>query len=125
MFKLITKKRLLYYDKVIKLHKEKGYSGLQISKIIPVNPSTITRWIRIFAEEKPCVEELKQQKASTEPIHKAVASDDDISSLRNEIARLKRELRAESLRADAYDEMINVAEKQFNVSIRKKAGAKR
>ena len=71
------------------------------------------------------VEELKQQKASTEPIRKAVASDDDISSLRNEIARLKRELRAESLRADAYDEMINVAEKQFNVSIRKKAGAKR
>ena len=66
MFKLITKKRLLYYDKVIKLHKEKGYSGLEISKIIPVNPSTITRWIRIFAEEKPCVEELKQQKASTD-----------------------------------------------------------
>ncbi|MBQ6228129.1 MAG: transposase, partial [Prevotella sp.] len=102
MFKLITKKRLLYYDKVIKLHKEKGYSGLEISKIIPVNPSSITRWIRIFAEEKPCVEELKQQKASTEPIRKAVASEEDISSLRNEIARLKRELRAESLRADAY-----------------------
>lgn len=29
-----------------------------------------------------------------------------------------------NMRADAYNELINVAEKQFNISIRKKAGAK-
>ena len=48
----------------------------------------------------------------------------DVKALQAEIARLKKELAHESLRADAFNELINVAEKQFNISIRKKAGAK-
>ena len=48
----------------------------------------------------------------------------DVKVLQAEIARLKKELAHESLRADAFNELINVAEKQFNISIRKKAGAK-
>ena len=49
---------------------------------------------------------------------------DEVKALKAEISRLKRELADESLRADAYNEMINVAEKRFNIPIRKKAGAK-
>ena len=48
----------------------------------------------------------------------------DVKVLQAEIACLKKELAHESLRADAFNELINVAEKQFNISIRKKAGAK-
>ena len=48
----------------------------------------------------------------------------DVKALQAEISRLKKELAHESLRADAFNELINVAEKQFNISIRKKAGAK-
>jgi len=44
--------------------------------------------------------------------------------LQSEVARLRKALREASMRADLYDEMINVAEKQFNISIRKKAGTK-
>jgi len=38
---------------------------------------------------------------------------------------LKKELRREKLRADLNDEIINVAERKFNIQIREKAGAKR
>jgi hypothetical protein len=41
-----------------------------------------------------------------------------------QIARLQKTLAYESLKAAAYNEMRNVAEKQFNISIRKKAGTK-
>jgi len=37
---------------------------------------------------------------------------------------LQAQVKQASLRADAYDEMINVAESKFNIAIRKKAGAK-
>jgi hypothetical protein len=49
----------------------------------------------------------------------------DVQALQAEVVRLQSELKGARLRADAYDEMINVAESKFNISIRKKAGAKR
>jgi cell division protein FtsB len=45
-------------------------------------------------------------------------------ALESEISRLKAELKAERLKAEAYSVMIDVAEEQFGVDIRKKAGAK-
>jgi len=45
--------------------------------------------------------------------------------LQAEVTRLHKELKDEKLRADAYDIMIDIAESKFNISIRKKAGARR
>lgn len=55
---------------------------------------------------------------------KKSASDVDETN-EEKIARLERELEEARLRADLYDEIINVAEKKFDVQIRKKAGTKR
>ena len=41
-----------------------------------------------------------------------------------QIEKLKKALEEETLRADAYDEMIDVAESTYKIPIRKKAGAK-
>ncbi|WP_164511708.1 hypothetical protein [Prevotella marseillensis] len=38
--------------------------------------------------------------------------------------RLKSELTKAEIKAEAYDEMINVAESELGISIRKKSGAK-
>lgn len=46
-------------------------------------------------------------------------------TLEQKVRRLEQELKQARLRADFYDEMINVAEKKFQIQIRKKAGAKR
>ena len=48
----------------------------------------------------------------------------DVKLLQREVARLNKALRDASMRADLYDEMIEMAEKRFNISIRKKAGTK-
>jgi hypothetical protein len=49
----------------------------------------------------------------------------DIQSLQSEVIRLQKQLQQERMRADAFDEMISVAESKFTISIRKKVGAKR
>lgn len=49
---------------------------------------------------------------------------DDVHSLQAKIKELEALLKKESIRADFYDEMINVAEAKFNIPIRKKAGTK-
>ena len=54
----------------------------------------------------------------------ACPSKPESESAEQKIARLEKELREARLRADFYDEMINVAEKKFDIQIRKKAGAK-
>ena len=42
-------------------------------------------------------------------------------ALRKEVLELKRQLYNETMRADFYDTMIDVAEEMFNIEIRKKA----
>jgi len=48
----------------------------------------------------------------------------DNRALQEKVASLERQLKKEKLRADAYDTMIDIAEKKFSIPIRKKAGAK-
>lgn len=123
MWKYHTKKRELYYDRVIKLYQE-GLNYERISKIIPVTCDTISRWIRTFVAENQSstrmAKTIHPQEVSPVPGSESA----DVKVLQSEIARLKKQLAHETLRADAYDELINVAEKQFNISIRKKAGTK-
>ena len=45
----------------------------------------------------------------------------DVQSLQAKIKELEAQLKKENFRADAYDEMINVAEAKFNIPIRKKS----
>ena len=47
---------------------------------------------------------------------------DEIKALREEVMELKKQLHNETMRADFYDTMIDVAEEMFNIEIRKKAG---
>ena len=50
--------------------------------------------------------------------------EDRIKELEAENSRLEKALELEKLRSKAYDTMINVAEKTFNIPIRKKSGTK-
>lgn len=124
MWKYHTKKRELYYDRVIKLYQEEGLSYERISKIIPVSSDTVSNWIRTFVAESRSSPRMAKTIHPQEVSPVSGSESADIKVLQSEIARLKRQLAHETLRADAYDELINVAEKQFNISIRKKAGTK-
>ena len=115
-----SEKRNRYYDEVIRLYTQEGLGSSKISRIIPVGRTTITSWIRNFADENEVqvVMERKSSIIADSPMTSVEST--DVKILQAEIARLKKELAHESPRADAFNELINVAEKQFNISIRKK-----
>ena len=127
---LRTEKQRLYYNKVISLYRDQHMGKTKIAKIIPVSDWTISNWIRKFVAETPQYKSMRMKKAEEKRKRKAIEESlqsvlpNDKQSLRSEVTRLRKALREMSMRADLYDEMINVAEKQFNISIRKKAGTK-
>lgn len=123
--KLRTKKQELYFDEAIRLHYEKGYGEDRIAKILPIGHTTVSRWITIFAAEKGVTTKIFRMTKSKAKEQTSSASEKDVKALQQEISRLQAQLKHETLRADAYDELINVAESKFRILIRKKAGTKR
>ena len=125
-----TEKQRLYYDKVIALYRDKHMGWQRISKIIPVSNWTISEWIRTFVAENPSYKSKRMKLAEERRKKQAVLNSvdspipDDKNSLKAEVARLRKALKEESMRADLYNEIINVAEEQFKIPIRKKAGTK-
>ena len=121
MFKYHTQKMEMYYDKVVEMH-QKGCSPSTISKKFNLDSDTIRRWIRNFAAENNPSEHAMKTTEVTD--NKPSGCPDDIKELKEKIRQLEKELKHERLRADVYDELINVAEENFKIQIRKKAGAK-
>ena len=140
MWKNRSRKRAAYYARAVRMYYEDNLGCRKIAKIFSLSKNTISNWIRNFAVENPRNELVmkKQGKTASKP-HSGfetgreqtvthpdidISKSTDVSALQSEIKRLKKALAYESLRADVYDEMINVAEQQFGISIRKKAGTK-
>lgn len=134
-----------FKNEVVTMYIESDESLRTLSTNLGVPNTTIWRWIVNFAEENPADTRLmdkirsksnnygpKKQADGVEEIRpkEVVVSQPrttyDTSSLsaEEELRLLKIQLLKERLRADAYEEMINVAESKFNINIRKKAGAK-
>ena len=59
-----------------------------------------------------------------EPMSKPTEKDDSATTLRNRIAQLERDLENAELRAEAYARLIELAEREQGVSIRKKDNTK-
>lgn len=123
------KQKRQYLTKVLAAHRESGYSASRLSKIFPVPKATIRRWIIKFASDKT-VCEMKNSTPSPKRVVGELAPETPLPIIANETAneeveRLKRALREAPLRADFYNELINVAEAKFDILIRKKAGDKR
>lgn len=95
-----------------------------------VAKSAVHRWLSIFAEEtlapmktKPSTP--KRKLGVQAPEAKGLSSkSNELKKAEEKIARLEKELEEARLRADLYNEIINVAEQKFDIQIRKKAGTK-
>ena len=118
MFVYHTKRRDQYYDKVISIYQETGYGRRRIAKMVPVGEKTIARWIANFVAENGTVTPQTVMPSNQEN------HNEELEALQKEVADLKKQLKYQEMRADAYDTMIDIAEKKFNIPIRKKAGAK-
>lgn len=122
MYYLQTEKQRKYFKETIRLHYERGYGEDRIARILPIGHATVSRWIAIFEREKGNVFGM-QSDGKSQP-HPAPA-ESDVKALQSRIKELEKRLRMAEIKAEAYDEMINVAEAKFKIPIRKKAGAKR
>ncbi len=123
MYQLHTEKQLKYFHEVIRLHYREGYGEDKIAKVLPIGHTTASRWIAIFAKERGKIlnaEEMSdiKNKATGE------GACDEVEALQKRVKELEAQLLQAEVKAEFYDEMINVAEAKFKIPIRKKAGAK-
>lgn len=120
MFQYMTEKRLKYYDQVIEIYKRTGYSHRRIAKmnIVPVGEHAIHDWIANFKAGNDSLSSVNAMKSNQE------TNNEELEALKKKVAELEEQLKYQEMRADAYDTMIDIAEKKFNIPIRKKAGAK-
>lgn len=116
--------RAKYYDEVIRLHFEKGYGADKIEQLLPVGHTTASRWIANFVAENGNQYAPAMKERSKEASNQSECKSSDVRELQAEIARLQKQLDWQTMRADAYDLMIDLAEKKFQIPIRKKSGAK-
>lgn len=135
----------IFKSEVVAMYIESDVSLRILSENLGIPNSTIWRWIAKFAEENPTdariMDKIRANSTNYGPkkINGESVRDDEKEvvapdsnaidttpslSAEEELRLLKIQLQKEKLRADAYEEMINVAESKFNIKIRKKAGAK-
>jgi transposase-like protein len=108
------------------LHEGVGYRTL--AKKYGVSRTTINKWVMVHQGIHNLPPTENQQKYYLSPVknknkNQSAASDEEILAMQEKIALLEKQLQWEKMRADALDTMINVAEKQLDISIRKKPGA--
>ena len=117
-------KHHLYHDRVIDLHFNHGWGYHRISQLVPVSKSGIRNWIANFVPEKENQYPTFMKGKAKGPTNQSSSEACDNRALQEKVASLERQLKKEKLRADAYDTMIDIAEKKFSIPIRKKVGAK-
>ena len=114
-------------NQIIKEYLSKGSGFRALAEKYGISRTTICKWVAIYQGIHNLPPTEKQQKYSISSMNstkKKVTSDQQQSfeSMQQKIALLEKQLQFEKLRADALDTMINVAEDQLNISIRKKPG---
>lgn len=103
-----------------------GKTYRQLAKKYNVSRHCINRWILIHQgihdlprSKRQHSYDLQQMTRKKIPKSQAPVTSDAEAKIR----QLEQQLAYEKLRADALDTMINIAEKQLNIDIRKKSGA--
>ena len=99
----------------------------QLAKKYGVSRTTINKWVMIHQGIHNLAPTEKQQKyylsgMNSKPENVAAADFGKTQELTQKIALLEKQLAWEKLRSEALDTMINIAEKQLDISIRKKSG---
>lgn len=83
--------------------------------------NNIYNWMRKFGLSKPSETDKKLHQFMAKEVQKTVAEE----KLELKIKKLEEELKREQFKTLALNTMINIAERELKVDIRKKPGAKR
>ena len=115
---VVTKRRYLSPEEresIIREHYLEGSSKSSLVRKYNTSYPVILRIIRKFAASNDKSALLMKNRPTD-------SQAEELKTLREEVLELKKKLHDETMRADFYDTMIDVAEEMFNIEIRKKAG---
>lgn len=91
----------------------------------PSENGKITMWLRKFGIEDKFVKNTKFEIMPTRKKDKAQSSEDfETLQLKKRIAELEKQLQTAEMKAIAFSTMVDIAEKEFNIPIRKKHNTK-
>jgi transposase-like protein len=107
---------LAFKLKVAKAYVDGDQSYQQLSLQYGLQRSLICRWVKRFYGE------LSSSKPTC--LDMTEAEQKELESLKKQNAELKKQLEYAELKATAFEIMVDVAEKQLGVSIKKKPGTK-
>jgi len=120
------KRKVKHYSDEFKFKVVKEYLETEISQEALKKKygfggnNCIANWMCKFGLQKPSDEQLKIQSIMSEEAKKTARE----TELEAKVRELEKTLKYEQLRIQALDTLIDVAERDLKISIRKKPGAK-
>lgn len=114
-------------DQIIQEYLNTGCGFRKLAAKYGISRTTICKWVLIHQGVHNLPPTQNQQSYSTSSMNsspkKATNQDQQTNeALLQKVASLEKQLEHQQLRAEVLDTLINVAEKQLNISIRKKPG---
>jgi transposase-like protein len=114
-------------DQIIQEYLNTGCGYRKLQAKYGIGRTTICKWVQVYQGVHNLQPTDLQQKHYINPMAKKAKEDQSATSeneaaLLKKIAALEKQLAHQELRAEVLDTLINVAEKQLNISIRKKPG---
>lgn len=115
-------------EQIIAEYLTQGGGFRKLASKYGVSRTTICKWVSIHQGIHNLPPTEKQQRYSTSSMNssKKKLTTEQLQSneaLQQKIAALEKQLEWEKLRAEALNTMIDIAEKNLNITIRKKPGA--
>ncbi len=112
---------------IIQEYLTRGGGFRQLAQKYGISRTTICKWVMIHQGIHNLPPTERQEKYNTSSMNsskKKLTSDQQNSTeaLQQKIDALEKQLAWEKLRGEALDTMINIAEKQLDIVIRKKSG---
>lgn len=112
-----------FKDQIIQEYLNTGCSYRKLQEKYLIGRATICRWVQEYQRIRHLPKTVLQQKHYISPMSKKKSSiSGSEKELLEKIQLLEKQLKHQQLKAEVLDTMITVAEKELNISIRKKPG---
>lgn len=117
-----------FKQKVIKEIITGKYTKKESMTIYGISWMSIQRWLNKYGQSVILEEDIDiitLKKSNHMSRKNKITESDKVQELRHRIKKLEKELREAKLKAELNDKMIEIAEEQFKIPIRKKYVTKR
>ena len=114
-------------DQIIQEYLASGCGYRNLQKKYGISRTTICKWVQVYQGIHNLAPTDLQLKHYINPMERKQKNDQEDGSekeqeLLQKIASLEKQLAHQQLKSEVLDTLITVAEKQLNISIRKKPG---